>query len=182
MPTLLLVEALPKSEGVSEVAVLGDALEVLRRGSDQRRAKHVGIKTAFPRTKTEFLHAVQRSCDYLHISAHGQEDAQGSCIFVRGGGIVTESDLDGVTIQASTVFVNACDAMGDDLCQAFIRATARQPAHYIAPNGDATFDEALLVALLFYKALLFDGKRPAIALHYPYQRLGFTADYRWDKG
>jgi hypothetical protein len=182
MPNLLLVEALPQSERVSEVAVLAQALEVLRRGGDQRRARAVSVRSAYPRTKVEFLRAIRRPCDFLHISAHGRQDRDRTQIFLRGGGTLTPEDLTNTTLRASTVFVNACGALGDDLERAFITATHRAPAYYIAPRGDTWFDDALLVALLFYKAVLFDGKRPAVALHYPYRLRDLKADYRWVRG
>lgn len=177
MPTLNLVEGLAKKERASEAELIHRSFKLLKKGPDQRRTRHVKTRFVQPETKNEFLDAMQAECEYLHVSSHGERVEGGARIYVRNKGYVTAQDIQKLDIKAKVVFINACQAWSDDLRNAFAEAENSRPAYFIAPKNDVSFDEAYLIALLFYRGLILDKLPPNKALKNAYNLPRITGSY-----
>ncbi|MEM3671249.1 MAG: hypothetical protein QW767_05860 [Thermoprotei archaeon] len=164
MPVLNLVEGLARNERASEAELIHRSFGLLKKGPDQRLTRHVKTKLLQPFTKDEFMKALEAPCDYLHVSSHGKRIGGEGVIYVRNRARITAEDIRRLNIQASVIFVNACQAWSRDLYEAFELATGRRPAYYVAPANDVNFDEAYLVALLFYRGLILGKQNPISAL------------------
>lgn len=160
MVRLRLVEGIPKYAGPSEAELIHKTVPILTRAYDQRRARYIKTSFAQPWTRDDFLAYLEKDCDYLHISAHGAKiDGHGE-FYVRPNATIRARDISDLEIKATVVFLNACRTWSEDLKDAFLQAMDNNDACYIAPSNDVPFDEAYLVALLFYKSLLLDRRTP----------------------
>lgn len=179
MPNLLFVEGLPQYENVNEAELLDQTFSVLKKGCDGRRARWLNTVFKQPATKDDFLSLLEGDYDYIHISAHGERTGKGkSVIYVRNRGIVTAKDIHKLKIKADVVFSNACETYEEDLIAAFLAAGTPKRRIFIAPKNCVNFDEAYIIALLFWKRLTLDKRTPWRSLsQYAYKLPGFRANF-----
>jgi len=168
MPCLLLVEGLPKYEGINEAEALATALRIMIKGYDRRTTKSLKIIT----------HTAKNKEDFLHISSHGKFENNHTTLYITNGGKVTAEDIKNLNIKAKVIFLNACQVSRDDMANAFLKAGNPKRRYYIAPRKDVPFDEAFIVALLFYKRAFLD-RRPKLfsALKYVYNLKDIKTNY-----
>ncbi len=161
MPKLLLIEGLPEYDKVTEAKLIDETFSILKKGIDGRRARHVLTFFERPQTKEKFLSLLEDDYDYIHISAHGERLERGKgVIYVRNRGIVRAENIHELNIKAKVVFANACETYQKDLIDAFLASGNPKSRTYIAPKNTVYFDEAYLIALLFWKCLMLDQKTP----------------------
>jgi len=178
MPRLLLIEGLPKYEGINEAKALAMALRLMIKGYDGRTAKSLKITVHTATSKEDFLQWLQRTTDFLHISSHGKVERGRTTLYITQGGKVTAEDIENLQISAKVVFLNACQVSREDMADAFFKAGNPKRRYYIAPRKDVPFDEAFLVALLFYKRAFLE-KRPKLfnAIKYVYNLKDIKTNY-----
>jgi hypothetical protein len=178
MRRLLLVEGLPKYEGINEAQVLADALYLMMKGYDKRRTKSLKITPHTATNKEDFLKWLERKTDFLHISSHGRVEKGRTTLYIMQGGKVTAEDIKNFRIKAKVIFVNACQASRKDLANAFFKAGNPKKRYFIAPRVDVPFDEAFLISLLFYKRAFLE-KRPSLfnSLKYVYNLKDVKTNY-----
>ena len=178
MPRLLLVEGLPKYEGINEAEALATALRIMIKGYDRRTTKSLKIITHTATNKEDFLKWLQHTTDFLHISSHGKFENNHTTLYITNGGKVTAEDIKNLNIKAKVIFLNACQVSRDDMANAFLKAGNPKRRYYIAPRKDVPFDEAFIVALLFYKRAFLD-RRPKLfsALKYVYNLKDIKTNY-----
>jgi len=178
MLKLILVEGLPKYEGVNEAKALASALRVMKKGYDQRKVRNLRIIAHRAKDKDDFLQWLQRQTDFLHISSHGKVEKGRTTLYITQGGKVTAEDIENLQIKAKVIFINACQTSREDMANAFFKAGKPVCRHYIAPQKDAPFQEAFLTALLFYKRAFLE-KRPKLfsALNYAYRLKDIKTKY-----
>lgn len=179
MPKLLLVEGLPQYDRVNEAKLIHETFGIVKKGYDGRRARYVTTSFHQPATKKDFLELLEEDYDYIHISAHGEKICGGKgVIYVRNRGVIKAKDLLGLDIKAKVIFVNSCKAYIRDLKYAFLAAGSPKDRVYIAPKNDVYFDEAYLIALLFWKRIMLDKKDSWQSLaNYAYKLPGFRANF-----
>jgi hypothetical protein len=176
---LVLVEGLPKYEGVHEAEALTDALELMKRAFNEKRRKSLVIESHAAEDKTDFLNWLERKCDFLHISSHGEIGKDGKSVLnITRGGKVTAKDIQDLDVKAEVVFLNACQTSRNDMADAFFRASRRRKMYFISTRARVPFDEAFLVALLFYKKA-FVERRSSIpwALRYTNSLKDIRSEY-----
>lgn len=182
MPKLLLIEGLPQYDKVTEAKLIDETFSILKKGIDGRRARHIATSFEQPKTKDEFLSLLEDDYDYIHISAHGEKIERGKgVIYVKNRGIVKAEHIHELNIKAKVILVNACETYQKDLIEAFLASGNPKSRVYIAPKNTVNFDEAYLIALLFWKCLMLDQKTAWQSLaHYAYKLPGFKANF-WYK-
>jgi hypothetical protein len=152
MPKLTLVEGLPKYDGINEAQTIADALNIMKKGLDGRRSRHLNIRPIRANSKTEFTKGLERETDFLHVSSHGEKDEfDNTYLYVTNGGCIYPKDIEKLKIKAKVVFLNACLASREDMATAFLDANNPKYRFFIAPKKDVTFDEAFIASLLFYR-------------------------------
>ena len=168
MMKLVLIEGLPKYEGVNEAKTLATALKLMTQAYTKRTRRSLKIRPHTASDKQDFLNWLEKDADFLHISAHGGIEKGHSFLKVTGGGTVTAKDIEDLTIRAKCVFLNACQTSRNDMAAAFFRASRRRgQMHFVSTRARVPFDEAFLVALLFYKkAFVEKGSSLWCALRY----------------
>ena len=185
MPILTLVEGLPKYEGINEAYTISDSLNIMRKSIDERRARHLQIDPHTAENKDHFLNLLETKTDILHISSHGSSIAGKTVLEITNGGIVTAADIKGRKISARIIFVNACQASRTDMANAFIEKSKTEHRYFIAPFNEVGFDEAFVVALLFYwqvflKGIPIDNSNKILkALEYAYKTKGVSTKYNF---
>jgi len=178
MRRLLLVEGLQKYEGINEAQVLADALRLMMKGYDGRRTRSLKITQHTAKDKRDFLQWLERKTDFLHISSHGRVEKGRTTLHITQGGKVTADDIENLNIKAKVIFVNACQVSRKDLAEAFFKAGKPKKRYFIAPRVDVPFDEAFLIALLFYKrAFLEKRQRLFNSLKYVYKLKDVKTNY-----
>jgi len=75
MRRLILIEGLPKYEGVNEAQALADALQLMMKGYDGRRTKSLKIMSHTATDKRDFLKWLERKTDLLHITRPSRKSA-----------------------------------------------------------------------------------------------------------
>lgn len=160
---LVLLEGLPKYEGINEAKTLKQGLKLIMKGYDRRRIRSKIIKDHTATNKDDFLQWLQRDTYFLHVSCHGERKKGITRLYITQGGWVTAKDIWNksdkakcLKINARVVMVNACETSSKDMREAFFEAGKHRLRYYIAPHEDVPFDEAFLVALLFYKKAFLD--------------------------
>jgi len=149
---LVLVEGLPKYDGVNEANALASALELMTRAYIKRTRKSLRIKPHTAQDKQDFLYWLEKDTEFLHVSAHGVIKNGRTFLSITGGGQVASDDIEKLDIKAKCVFLNACQASRNDMASAFFKACRRRrQMYFISTRAKVPFDEAFLVALLFYK-------------------------------
>lgn len=178
MTQLILLEGLPKYEGINEAKALADALRLMMKGYEGRRTRGLKITPHTAKDKEDFLRWLERKTDFLHISSHGRVEKGHTALYLTQGGKISAEDIENLEIKARVIFVNACQVSRRDLADAFFKAGRPRRRYYIAPRVDVTFDEAFLVALLFYKKAFLE-KRPRLfsALKYVYNLKDVKTNY-----
>jgi len=162
---LVLLGGLPKYEGINEAKTLKQGLKLMMKAYDQRRIRVKEIKEHTAETKQDFLNWLQKDTDFLHVSCHGSHDTGNTVLSITQGGNVTSEDIwrteknkiTTLNIKAKVVFMNACGTSCKDLREAFFKSGKKTLRYYIAPRVEVPFDEAFLVALLFYKKAFLDA-------------------------
>ena len=178
MPKLILIEGLRKYEGISEVDALSNALQLMKKSCDGRRARHLKIIPHRAKNKKDFIRWLQKETDFLHISAHGERENGITTLKITQRSKITPDQIKKLTINARVVFVNACQQAHADMANAFLTAGKPKIQYYIAPKVDVPFDEAFIVALLFYKkAFIEKRKRLSYALKYVYKLKDIRTNY-----
>ncbi|MEM2970402.1 MAG: hypothetical protein QXR63_05660, partial [Candidatus Bathyarchaeia archaeon] len=99
MRRLLLVEGLPKYEGINEAQVLADALCLMMKGYDKRRTRSLKITPHTATNKEDFLNWLERKTDFLHISSHGRVEKGRTTLYIMQGGKVTAEDIKNLHIK-----------------------------------------------------------------------------------
>jgi hypothetical protein len=163
---LVLLEGLPKYEGINEAKTLKQGLKLMMKAYDLRRTRVKKIKEHTAGNKQDFLNWLQKDTDFLHVSCHGSHDTGNTVLSITQGGTVTSEDIwrtektkiTSLNIKAKVVFMNACETSCKDLREAFFKAGKKSLRYYIAPRVEVPFDEAFIVALLFYKKAFLDTK------------------------
>jgi hypothetical protein len=178
MRRIVLLEGLPKYEGVNEAQALACALNLMVKGYDKRKAKGLKIVAHTANDKGDFLKWLECKTDFLHISSHGRVEKGRTTLYITQGGKVTADDIEKLDVKARVVFVNACQASHRDLADAFFKAGNPKKRYFIATRVDVPFDEAFLIALLFYKRAFLE-KRPRLfdALKYVYNLKDVKTNY-----
>lgn len=178
MLKLTLLEGLPKYEGVNEAKALASALRIMMKGYDQRKVKNLKISAHRAIDKEDFLKWLSRKTDFLHISSHGKVEKGRTVLHITQGGKITAEDIENLPIKAKVIFLNACQVSRDDMADAFFKAGKPNCRYYLAPRKDVPFDEAFIVALLFYKRAFLE-KRPKLysALKYVYNLKDIRTNY-----
>lgn len=110
------------------------------------------------------------------ITRQGGERSHHTLLNTRGK--ITAEDIEIRQVKSKVIFMNACQVSRRDLADAFFKAGKPQRRYYIAPRVDVTFNEAFLVALLFYKKAFLE-KRPRLfsALKYVYNLKDVKTNY-----
>lgn len=178
MKRLVLLEGLPKYEGINEAQALADALRLMMKGYDGRKTRGLKIIPHSARNKEDFCRWLERKTDFLHISSHGKVEKGRTTLYITQGGKVTANDIENLHIKAKVVFVNACQTSRKDLANAFFKAGKPKQRYFIASRVDVPFDEAFLIALLFYKRAFLE-KRPSLfnSLKYVYNLKDVKTNY-----
>jgi hypothetical protein len=178
MRRLILLEGLPKYERINEAKALADALHLMMKGYDGRRTRGLKITPHIATDKGDLLQWLERKTDFLHISSHGRVEKGRTTLYITQGGKVTADDIENLQVKAKVVFVNACQASRKDLADAFFKAGKPKQRYFIAPRVDVPFDEAFLIALLFYKRAFLE-KRPRLfnSLKYVYNLKDVKTNY-----
>lgn len=183
MPILTLVEGLPKYEGINEAYAISDSLNIMRKSIDGRRNRHLRICPHTTENKDHFLSLLESKTDFLHISSHGSR-IDGKTVFdIAYGGQVTADDIKERTISAKVIFVSACLAAREDMAKAFLEKSKTKHRYFIAPFKEVGFDEAFVVALLFYwqaflKGIPIDNSKKIFqALEYACKTKGVSTNY-----
>jgi hypothetical protein len=149
---LILVEGLPKYDGIDEANAIADALNIMKKGLGDPKSKNLLINSIRANTKKEFIKALEKQTDFLHISSHGERDkANTTYLYVTNGGCIYPQDIEELRVKAKVVFLNACLTSRKDMANAFLNANDPEFRFFIAPRNEVTFDEAFLVSLLFYR-------------------------------
>jgi hypothetical protein len=178
MRQLILIEGMPKYEGINEAKALADALRLMMKGYDRRTTRGLKITQHTAKDKEDFLRWLERKTDFLHISSHGRVENGRTILYLTQGGKITADDIENLQINAKVVFVNACQVSRRDLANAFFKAGEPKRRFYIAPRVDVPFDEAFLVALLFYKKAFLEKRRRLLsALNYVYKLKDVKTNY-----
>ena len=180
VPKLLLIEGLPRYEGVSECDALYESLLLFQKDIDRRKLRRP-LSNSPPfnvGSKNEFLDLLQKTkSECIHISAHGDHKDSTTWIEMPKGKVYSD-EIASLKISAKVVFVNACKTWRKDLATAFIEARCRRKMYYIAPKNEVSYTDALLFALLFYKKLLIDRcKRIGMAFNYAYALREMKGNY-----
>lgn len=129
-------------------------MRTLRRGENSLR-----IIPHTADSKSDFLNLLELDTDFLHISAHGGINDEHSYLSITSGGRVTAEDIKNRDIKAKCVFLNACQTSRNDFAEAFFNANKhRTKMYFISTRARVPFDEAFLVALLFYKKAFVEKK------------------------
>lgn len=180
VPKLLLIEGLPRYEGVSECKALYQSLLLFQKDMDRRKLRRpLSSQPPFRiKSKSKFLDLLQNSkSEYIHISAHGDHKNSTTWIEMPRGKVYS-NEIASLKIHAKVVFVSACKTWRKDLANAFIEASSRRKKCYIAPKNEVSYADALLFALLFYKKLLIEKcKRIGMAFNYAYSLPGMKGNY-----
>lgn len=183
VPRLLLIEGLPRYEGVSECRALYESLLLFQKDMDGRKLRRP--LTSSPPfnvvTKSGFLALLENSkSEYIHVSAHGDHE-DGTTWIELPKGKVYSHEIANLGVSAKVVFVSACKTWRKDLANAFLEAGSQRSMYYIAPKNPVSYSDALLFALLFYKKLLIERcERIGIAFNYAYSLRGMKGNY-WYK-
>jgi len=151
MPKIILIEGLPKYERVNEAKSIADALEVMKKSCDGRKTRHLEILPHRAESKADFIKWLEKETNFLHISAHGDRENNETVLKITRGSTITSQEIKDLNIRAKVIFVNACQQSRKDMADAFLEAGKPRYRYYIAPRVDVPFDEAFIVALLFYK-------------------------------
>jgi len=151
LPKLILLEGLPKYENVNEAYAIADALEIMKKSCDGRRARHLKIIPHTAENKADFMRWLEKDTDFLHISAHGDRVNNQTILKITRNGTLTPKEVAELNIKAKVIFMNACQQSRKDMAEAFFKAGKPKYRFFIAPFKEVPFDEAFLIALLFYK-------------------------------
>lgn len=178
MRTLLLIEGIHKYERINEAQALANALRLMMKGYDGRRTRGLQIITHTAKNKKDFLKWLERKTDFLHISSHGRVENGRTVLHITQGGKVTSEDIERLHIKAKVIFVNACEASHKDLANAFFKAGKHRRRYFIAPKVEVPFDEAFIIALLFYKRAFLEKRSRLInSLKYAYNLKDVKTNY-----
>lgn len=178
MPTLTIVEGLPKYEKANEADALSFALKLMIKACDGRRARNLKIITHTATNKEDFLRWLERETDFLHISCHGNFKKDRTTLYITQGGTVTAKDIEKRRINAKVILLNACQVSRKDMADAFFKAGNPKRRYYIAPRKDVPFDEAFIVALLFYRRAFIEKRYKLFtALKYVYNLKDIRTNY-----
>jgi hypothetical protein len=184
MVKLVLIEGLRKYDYVDEARVLATALRLMTRAYTKRRSKSLRIIPHIAANKKDFLEWLEKDTDFLHISAHGGIEEGHSYLKITAGGKVTARDIENLDIKAKCLFLNACQTARDDMANAFFKANKhRKKMYFISTKARVPFDEAFLVALLFYKKAFVERKASLLwALKYTESLKDIQSEYWfWSK-
>jgi len=173
MPKIILIEGLPKYERVNEAKSIAEALEVMKKSCDGRRARHLEIIPHTVESKADFINWLEKETDFLHVSAHGKRKKGKTVLKITRGSIITSEEIEKLNIKAKVIFVSACQQSRKDMADAFLKAGKPKYRYYIAPRVDVPFDEAFIVALLFYKKA-FLGKASEKKRNHFYNALNYV--------
>lgn len=86
MIKLILLEGLPKYEGVNEAQALAYSLRLMTRAYGKTTQRSLGIKPHTATDKQDFTKWLGKDTDFLHISAHGGIKRHRSYLEITGGG------------------------------------------------------------------------------------------------
>jgi len=136
MPSLLLLEGLPKYEGVREARIIHYSLQVFKKSMDGRRARYLKLEFKQPNTKIEFLGLLESDVEYIRISAHGRKEDGKGRFFVKSKATIGSEDIHSLDIKACVLFLSACETWTDDLASAFLEASQARKRVYIAPRNN----------------------------------------------
>lgn len=176
---VLLIELMDPKDGVEECAALAASLQVMSRGVDGRKSRHLTIDLVRPPTKQAFFRALQSRGEFIHVSGHGYDGDDDHTEIKVGDVYVTANELGHLDISATAVFLNVCDGFDPALERAFGRASTKRPFYFIAPKGQVLYHDALIVALLAIRQFAFQGRTPARALTDARRFPGIESDYWW---
>lgn len=183
MPILTLVEGLPKYEGVNEAVAISDALNIMRKSVDGRRDRYLRIYPNTANKKSHFLKLLECKTDFLHISSHGSRIEGKTFLDITKSGKVSADDIRELDIKAKIIFLNACQTSRKDMANAFFKAGTYPFRYFIAPFKEIPFDEAFVVALLFYWKAFLKGvplkntKKLFDALEYAYKLKDISTNF-----
>jgi hypothetical protein len=152
MPRLRLIEGLPKYEKIDEAKAIADALNIMKKGIDGRRSRHLKIFSTRANTKQEFLKHLKRDTEFLHISSHGDRDKNNNTfLYITKKARIYPEDIKDLDIKAKIIFLNACLTSKKDMAIAFLDAGNPKFRFFIAPKRVVPFDESFMISLLFYR-------------------------------
>lgn len=159
MTRLVLIEGLPKYDQVNEADALANALDLMTRSYTKKRRDSLEIIPHTANSKSDFLDWLEQETCFLHISAHGGIQNGRSYLRLTSGGRVTADDIKNRDIKAKCIFLNACQTSRNDFAEAFFAANKhKRKMCFISTRARVPFDEAFLVALLFYKKAFVEKK------------------------
>jgi len=102
--------------------------------------------------------SVMRQFGFVHISAHGNEDADGEPILELPNGYLYSLEFPANCFKGKTVTFSACRLCRSSFIDTFMDQTGAR--YVVGPKKDVSFDDSAVWFINFYYLTLSHGYRP----------------------